>query len=93
MVGGIIIGGIALWIVSMLGGCSTKITYGDFTYEKPLLSSQEIDHLEVYIDPNTGAVTKLVMDGQKSDAQAALKLADTLVKGGAGAGVVVGGGI
>lgn len=72
-------------LVALLSGCTTKITYGDFSYEKPIWSSQEIAHLKVWIDPTDP--TKILcfeMDGQKSDSQAAMAIVKEITSGVAG---------
>lgn len=63
-------------------GCSTKITYKDFTYEKPIWSSQSIQRLEIWLDPNDpNKPVKFILEGQKSDAQAAVDLAEKIATG------------
>jgi hypothetical protein len=73
---------ILLLILIGVFGCSTEITYKDFTYKKPILSSQSIQRLEVWVDANDpNKVVRFVLEGQKSDAQAAVDLVEKVASG------------
>jgi len=81
LVAATIIGFMLSWMITMLSGCATEIMYKDFSYKKPVLSNQQIDHLVVILDPNDpNTILRFEIWGQKSDSQAAMTIIQDLAK-------------